>query len=53
MSLIYFISISILGIFGIDIDQGNFTIQLKLRKRFLEAGHNVGQLGTEPNYRRL
>lgn len=38
----------ILGIFGTSSKQGKFTLQLELRKRFLEQNFKVGQLGTEP-----
>lgn len=38
-----------LGIFGTTSKQGKFTLQLELRKRFLENGFTVGQLGTEPS----
>lgn len=46
---LYNINIPVLGIFGTDANQGKFTLQLELRKRFLEAGYHIGQLGTEPN----
>ena len=39
----------IIGVFGTSSRQGKFTIQLSLRKNFLSAGYDVGQLGTEPS----
>jgi len=39
----------VVGIFGTSSKQGKFTLQLKLRKKFLEDGYVVGQLGTEPS----
>lgn len=38
----------VLGIFGTSSKQGKFTLQLDLRKRFLDGNYKVGQLGTEP-----
>lgn len=38
----------VIGIFGTSSRQGKYTLQLALRKRFLEDGYKVGQLGTEP-----
>lgn len=45
---LYKISTPILCIVGTSSKQGKYTTQLFLRKRFLETGYNVGQLGTEP-----
>lgn len=39
----------IVGVFGTSSRQGKFTVQLSLRKYFLSAGYDVGQLGTEPS----
>ncbi|KEO84423.1 S8 family serine peptidase [Tumebacillus flagellatus] len=39
----------VLGIFGTSSQQGKFTLQLNLRRRFLRDGYAVGQLGTEPS----
>lgn len=39
----------VLGIFGTSSKQGKFTLQLNLRKIFMEKGYSVGQLGTEPH----
>ncbi|MBL0387693.1 S8 family serine peptidase [Tumebacillus sp. ITR2] len=39
----------VLGIFGTSSQQGKFTLQLNLRRRFLRDGYGVGQLGTEPS----
>lgn len=38
----------ILGVFGTSSKQGKYTLQLELRKRFLNQKFKVGQLGTEP-----
>lgn len=43
------ISRPVLGIFGTSSKQGKFTLQVKLRKLFQNAGYKVGQIGTEPN----
>lgn len=39
----------VLGIFGTSSQQGKFTLQLTLRKHFLNENYNIGQIGTEPN----
>lgn len=49
MGKLYCISIPILCIIGTSSKQGKFTLQNILRKKFLEAGYTVGQLGTEPS----
>lgn len=46
---LYIINSPVLGIFGTSSKQGKFTLQLLLRKKFLEKGYKIGQLGTEPN----
>lgn len=46
---LYNINVPVLGVFGTDANQGKFTLQLELRKRFVEAGYDIEQLGTEPN----
>lgn len=38
----------ILSIIGTNSKQGKFTLQLELRRRFLNDGYNIGQIGTEP-----
>lgn len=43
------ISIPIIAVFGTSKKQGKFTLQLELRKNFLNLGYKVGQLGTEPS----
>lgn len=45
---LYRISKPVLGVFGTSSKQGKFTVQLELRRRFLNAGYLVGQIGTEP-----
>jgi len=39
----------ILGVFGTSSHQGKFTLQLLLRRMFIQNGYNVGQIGTEPS----
>jgi len=39
----------VLGIFGTSSQQGKFTLQMTLRRRLLQDGYAVGQLGTEPS----
>lgn len=39
----------VLGIFGTSSSQGKHTLQLLLRRYFLNDGYRVGQLGTEPS----
>lgn len=45
---LFSIAAPILGIFGTSSHQGKYTLQLILRKMFLEEDYVVGQLGTEP-----
>ena len=47
--MLYRISKPVLGVFGTSSRQGKFTLQLKLRQLLLNAGYNVGQIGTEPS----
>ena len=49
MGKLHGISKPVLGVFGTSSRQGKFTLQLKLRKLFLQDGYNVGQIGTEPS----
>ena len=46
---LFYINKPVLGIFGTSSKQGKFTLQLELRKRLIDEGYQVGQLGTEPN----
>jgi uncharacterized NAD-dependent epimerase/dehydratase family protein len=46
---LYEISQPVVCVLGTSTKQGKFTIQLELRKMFMEAGYSVGQLGTEPS----
>lgn len=39
----------IVGVYGTSSQQGKFTLQLKLRERFLKDDYNLGQVGTEPS----
>lgn len=43
------IALPVLGVFGTSPKQGKFTLQLLLRKWFLNHGYSIGQLGTEPS----
>lgn len=45
----YSISAPVLGVFGTSSNQGKFTLQLQLRKHFLDDSFSVGQIGTEPS----
>ena len=42
-------SIPELTIVGTSSNQGKFTLQLLLRKKFIDCGYNIGQIGTEPS----
>ncbi|MDA0335029.1 MAG: DUF1611 domain-containing protein [bacterium] len=37
----------VLGVFGTSASQGKFTLQLALRRRFLQQGYRIAQVGTE------
>ena len=37
----------VLGVFGTSSQQGKFTVQLALRRRLIEKGYKVAQVGTE------
>lgn len=39
----------VLAIFGTSSKQGKFSLQLGIRKKMLERGYSIGQLGTEPS----
>ena len=45
---LYTIGTPVLGVFGTSSIQGKYTLQLMLRKLFLQSGYNIGQLGSEP-----
>ena len=46
---LYQVHCPVLGIFGTSSRQGKFTLQLKLRRQFIENGFKVAQIGTEPS----
>lgn len=46
---LYDIECPVLGIFGTGSKQGKYTLQLILRKMFLENGYKLGQIGSEPS----
>lgn len=39
----------IIAVMGTTSKQGKFTLQLKLRRYFINKGYSVGQIGTEPS----
>ena len=43
------INAPVLGVFGTSSHQGKYTLQLFLRKRFLNSGYKIAQMGTEPS----
>lgn len=45
----YQVHCPVLAIFGTSSKQGKYTLQLKLRKKFMQNGFKVAQLGTEPS----
>ncbi|MDE6947171.1 MAG: S8 family serine peptidase [Anaeroplasmataceae bacterium] len=45
---LYLIGTPVVGIMGTSNQQCKFTLQLWLRKKLIEVGYDVGQLGTEP-----
>jgi len=45
---LYALETPVLGVFGTSVEQGKFTLQLILRKKFSALGYNIGQIGTEP-----
>ncbi len=45
---LYKINHPVLAVFGTTSKQGKFTLQLHLRKIFLQHQYRIGQLGTEP-----
>lgn len=46
---LYMMKTPVLGIMGTSNQQAKFTLQLFLRKKLIELGYKVGQLGTEPS----
>lgn len=46
---LYSISCPVLGVWGTSTSQGKFTLQLYLRKLFMNRGYDIGQIGTEPS----
>lgn len=46
---LYRIAKPVIGIYGTSSCQGKFTLQLELRKKFLQNGYAVGQIGSEPS----
>jgi uncharacterized NAD-dependent epimerase/dehydratase family protein len=47
------VDVPVLSILGTSSQQGKFTLQLALRRKFIQAGFRVGQLGTEHHARLL
>jgi uncharacterized NAD-dependent epimerase/dehydratase family protein len=48
MGKMFTIKSPVLGILGTSSQQGKFTLQLHLRRRFLQDSYSIGQLGSEP-----
>lgn len=46
---LYLSNTPVLGIFGTSSKQGKFTLQLMLRRLFMQNGYRVAQIGTEPS----
>ena len=47
------VDVPVLSVVGTSSQQGKFTLQLALRRRLMQAGYRVGQLGTEHHARLL
>ncbi len=41
------VDVPVLGVFGTSSQQGKFTVQLALRRKLIQKGYKVGQIGTE------
>ena len=41
------VDVPVLGVFGTSSQQGKFTVQLALRRKLIQMGYSVGQIGTE------
>ena len=41
------VDVPVLGVFGTSSRQGKFTLQLAMRRKLIQNGYRVGQLGTE------
>ena len=48
LGMMYKCTTPVLAVLGTSSSQGKFTLQLTLRRKFLENGYNIGQIGTEP-----
>lgn len=46
---LYKVGTPVLGIFGTSSKQGKFSLQLIIRKKLLERGYSIAQMGTEPS----
>ncbi len=42
-------SVPVVGVFGTSSQQGKFSVQLELRKRFIKHGYRVAEIGSEPS----
>lgn len=42
-------SVPLIAVYGTSSKQGKFSVQLELRKRFLEIGYNIAQIVSEPS----
>ncbi|MDE2954622.1 MAG: DUF1611 domain-containing protein, partial [Gemmatimonadota bacterium] len=45
------VDVPVLSVMGTSSQQGKFTLQLALRRRFIQKGYKVGQIGTEHHAR--
>ncbi len=45
------VDVPVLAVMGTSSQQGKFTLQLALRRRLIQKGYNVGQIGTEHHAR--
>ena len=46
---LYQVQCPVLGVFGTSAKQGKFSLQLKLRRCFLDSNYRIVQIGTEPS----
>ncbi|MCR2049036.1 DUF1611 domain-containing protein [Acetatifactor muris] len=46
---LYQVHCPVLGVFGTSSKQGKFSLQLKLRRQFLNSNYKLSQIGTEPS----
>lgn len=49
LNMLFSINKPIILVCGTSSNQGKFNVQIELRKRFIEQGYDIGQIGSEPN----